>query len=115
MSQPFASIQDSERPVLTFSLVRRFKQMCFVNTHRKLKELMGEKVKFRVLQEKTMHAIIIGQSLIVNIMATRERKSILFMLLRYCVNRGTTVVIILLCSLQEDLKRQCREACIEWV
>ena len=96
---------------------RRFKQMCHVNIHAKLKELMGEKAEFRGLQEKTMHAIITGQSPIVNIIATGEGKSMLFMLPAYCVSGGTTVVIVPLCSLQEDLERQCREArieCVQW-
>ena len=94
---------------------RRFKQMCHVNIHGKLKELMGEKAKFRGLQEKSIHAIMTGQSPIVNIIATGEGKSLLFMLLAYCVSGGTTVVIIPLCSLQEDIERRCREACIECV
>jgi superfamily II DNA helicase RecQ len=76
---------------------------------------MGAKAKFRGLQEKSIYAIITGQSSIVSIIATREGKSMLFMLPAYCVNRGTTVVIILLCLLQEDLERQCKEAHIECV
>jgi len=39
----------------------------------------------------------------------------LFMLPVYCVNRGTTIVIILLCLLQEDLERQYKEARIKCV
>jgi superfamily II DNA helicase RecQ len=89
--------------------------MCYVNIHRKLKELISKKAEFRGLQEKTIHAIMTGQSLIISIIATGKGKSMLFMLLAYCVNRGTTVVIILLCSLQEDIERQCREAYIECV
>ena len=94
---------------------RWFKQMCYVNIHRKLKELIGEKAEFYRLQEKTIDAIMTGQSPIVSIIATRERKSLLFMLLAYCVNRGTIVVIILLCLLQEDLERRYKEACIKYV
>jgi superfamily II DNA helicase RecQ len=96
---------------------RRFKQMCHVNIHGKLKELMGEKAEFRGLQEKTINAIMTGQSPIVSIMATGEGKSLSFMLPAYCVSGGTTVVIIPLCSLQEDLERRCREArieCVQW-
>lgn len=84
---------------------RRFKQMCHINIHRKLKELMGEKAEFHGLQEKSIHAIMTGQSPIVNIMAIGQGKSMLFMLPTYCVSGGTTVVIIPLCSLQEDLER----------
>jgi superfamily II DNA helicase RecQ len=76
---------------------------------------MGENAKFRGLQEKTIHAIMTGQSPIVSIIAIGEGKSLSFMLLAYCVNGGTTVVIIPLCSLQEDLERRCREACIECI
>ena len=94
---------------------RWFKQMCYVNIHRKLKELMGEKAEFHRLQEKTIDAIMTGQSPIVSIMATGEGKSLLFMLLAYCISGRTIVVIIPLCSLQEDLERQCREACIECI
>ena len=89
--------------------------MCYVNMHRKLKELISEKAKFRRLQEKTIYAIIIRQSLIVSIMATRQGKSLLFILLVYCVSRGTIIVIVLLCLLQEDLERRCKEARIECV
>ena len=91
--------------------------MCYVNIYKKLKKLIKEKAKFRGLQEKSIHAIITGQSLIVNIIATGEGKSLLFMLPAYCVSGGTTVVIIPLCSLQEDIERRCREArieCVQW-
>jgi len=43
--------------------------MCHVNIHRKLKELMGVEVEFYGLQEKSMHAIMTGQSPIVSIIA----------------------------------------------
>ena len=89
--------------------------MCYVNIQGKLKELMGENAEFRGLQEKAMHAIMTGQSPIVSVMATGEGKSMLFMLPAYCVSGGTTIVIILLCLLQEDLERRCREARIECV
>jgi RecQ family ATP-dependent DNA helicase len=96
---------------------RRFKQMCHVNIQGKLKELMGETAEFRGSQEKTIHAIMTGKSPIVSIMATGEGKSLLFMLPAYCISGGTTIVIIPLCSLQEDLERRCREArieCVQW-
>ena len=89
--------------------------MCYVNIYRKLKELMGEKAEFRRLQKKTIYAIITEQSPIVSIIATGEGKSLSFMLLAYCINGGTTVVIIPLCSLQEDLERQCKEVHIKCV
>jgi hypothetical protein len=59
---------------------RRFKQMCHVDIHGKLKALMGEEAQFRGLQEKAIHAIMTGQSPIVDVMATGEGKSMLFML-----------------------------------
>jgi superfamily II DNA helicase RecQ len=95
--------------------LRRFKHICYINIYKKLKELIREKAKFRGLQKKSIYAIITRQSLIVNIIATREGKSMLFMLLTYCVYKGSTIVIILLCLLQEDLERQCKESCIKCV
>ena len=95
--------------------MRRFKQMCYVNMHRKLKELISKKAEFRRLQEKTIYAIITRQSLIVSIIATGQGKSLLFMLLTYCVSKGTIIVIVLLCLLQEDLKRQYKEAYIKYI
>ena len=93
----------------------RFKQMYYINIYRKLKELIGEIAKFCRLQEKTIYAIITRQSPIISIMAIGEGKSLLFILLAYCISRGTTIVIILLYSLQEDLERWYREARIECI
>ena len=76
---------------------------------------MGQKAEFCSLQEKTMYAIITRQSPIVSVIATSKGKSLLFILLVYYISRGTIVVIIPLCSLQEDLERQCRDAYIECV
>jgi superfamily II DNA helicase RecQ len=94
---------------------RQFKQMCHVDIYGKLKALIGEDAQFRRLQEKTIHAIMTGQSPIVSVMATGEGKSMLFMLLAFCVHGGTTIVIIPLCSLQDDLERRYKEARIKCV
>ena len=71
---------------------------------------MGLEVEFRGMQEQSIYAIITGQSPIVSIIATGEGKSMLFMLLAYCVNGGNAIVIIPLCSLQEGLEIRCRKA-----
>lgn len=94
---------------------RRFVQMCNVNIRSQLKRFIGPKAEFRGLQEETIHAIMTGESPIINVMATGEGKSLLFMLPAYCVSGGTTVVIVPLNSLQEDLERRCNEAHIESV
>ena len=93
----------------------RFKQICYVDIHRKLKALMGEEAQFRGLQKKAIYVIMTGQSPIVDVMATGEGKSMLFILPVFCVSSSTTIVIILLCSLQDDLEQRCKEACIECV
>jgi superfamily II DNA helicase RecQ len=77
--------------------------------------LIGEEVQFRGLQEKAIYTIITGQSPIVNIIATGEGKSMLFILPVFCVRGSTTIVIILLYLLQDDLERRYKEACIEYV
>ena len=91
--------------------------MCYINIYKKLKELISKKAEFRRLQEKTIQAIITRQSLIVNIIAIRERKSLLFMLLAKSIGTKTTVVITPLVSLQNDLAGRCQKVgmpCMSW-
>ena len=89
--------------------------MYYTNIYSKLKELIGEEAQFCEFQEKAIHAIIIRQSPIVNIMATGKEKSILFMLSVYCVYSSTTIVIVPLCTLQDNLEDQYRKAYIKYV
>ncbi|KAK1761611.1 hypothetical protein QBC33DRAFT_463042, partial [Phialemonium atrogriseum] len=48
------------------------------------------------------------KSLIVQVVGIEEGKSMLFMLLAFCLLEGVTIVVMLLVALQEDLHRQCK-------
>jgi superfamily II DNA helicase RecQ len=80
------------------------------NIQAKLEGYIGVGATFRSVQEPAMNAIMAGKSLILVVMGTGASKSLLFMLLAYCVSRGTTIVVVPLVSLQGDLKRRCDES-----
>jgi superfamily II DNA helicase RecQ len=57
-----------------------------------------------------MQAVMNGRSPIFVVMATSAGKSMIFMLPAFCSPGGTTIVVVLLTSLQGDLKRRCDES-----
>ncbi|KAK1772084.1 hypothetical protein QBC33DRAFT_443956, partial [Phialemonium atrogriseum] len=50
---------------------------------------------------------------IVQVVGIGEGKSMLFMLLAFCLLEGVTIVVVLLVALQEDLHRQCKSCKID--
>ncbi|KAK1764542.1 hypothetical protein QBC33DRAFT_457587, partial [Phialemonium atrogriseum] len=48
------------------------------------------------------------KSLIMQVAGIRKGKSMLFILLAFCLLEGVTIVIVLLVALQKDLHRQCK-------
>jgi superfamily II DNA helicase RecQ len=63
-------------------------------------------MQFRGVQAWAMAAIQRGQSPVVAIMPTGGRKSMLFMLPAWAVPGGTTIMVVLLISLRQDMMRQ---------
>jgi superfamily II DNA helicase RecQ len=64
-----------------------------------------------------MAAIQQGRSLVVAIMPTGGGKSMLFMLPAWAVPGGTTIVVVPLISLRQDMARRCRQvgvSCVAW-
>jgi superfamily II DNA helicase RecQ len=53
-------------------------------------------------------AIVAGESPVVAVMLTGGRKSLLFMLLAWAEQGGTTVVMILLIALRGDMMQRCK-------
>ncbi|KAK1761741.1 hypothetical protein QBC33DRAFT_462723, partial [Phialemonium atrogriseum] len=45
---------------------------------------------------------------IMQVAKIKKGKSILFILLAFCLLKGVTIVIVLLIALQKDLHRQCK-------
>ena len=72
--------------------------------------MLGDQAQFRGLQEPALQAIIKNKSPILVIIGTRAGKSLLFMLSAWSMSTGTTVVVVLLVSLQGNLIQRCKEA-----
>uniref|UniRef100_L7IS48 DNA 3'-5' helicase n=1 Tax=Pyricularia oryzae (strain P131) TaxID=1143193 RepID=L7IS48_PYRO1 len=93
---------------------RRFKRMRVVDIHGALQRMMGEGAEFRGCQEQVVRSIFKGLTPIVQITGTGGGKSLSFMLPAFCTGiTGTTIVVVPLVALREDLWRRCRESGIE--
>ncbi|KAF2809846.1 uncharacterized protein BDZ99DRAFT_487892 [Mytilinidion resinicola] len=88
---------------------RRWKIIKLVDIEQQLKALVGEKAEFWGVQRPVLKAIIHYKSPVVAIIGTGGGKSVLFILPASC-STGVTVVVVLLVSLQEDIKSRCNKA-----
>ena len=59
------------------------------------------------MQELAIEAIVAGESPIVAVMPTSGGKSLLFILLAFAEQGGTTIVVVPLIALRGDIKRRC--------
>ncbi|KAM4065788.1 DEAD/DEAH box helicase [Hirsutella rhossiliensis] len=89
---------------------QRLRRLCQVDPRGQLRTMMGEGAAFRGQQERVIRAICRGMSPIVQVTGTGGGKSLSFMLPAFCSADGTTIVVIPLVSLREDLYRRCDEA-----
>ena len=72
-----------------------------------LHEFMDENAQFRGRQLDVIDALRNGERYILQIAATGVGKSLSFMLPAYCTHMGTTIVIVPLLALQNDLVSRC--------
>lgn len=87
----------------------RFQSLQAANLRSKLRTMLGRAdAEFREPQEKILHAIVRGLTPILVVCGTSTGKSLSFMLPAFICPQGTTVVIVPLQSLQEDLVERCR-------
>jgi superfamily II DNA helicase RecQ len=77
-----------------------------VDIKEELKHMLGEQAKFRGLQELALEAIIRNESPILVVIGTGASKSLLFQLLAHSQKSRTTVVIVLLKSLEKSLYKR---------
>jgi superfamily II DNA helicase RecQ len=78
--------------------------------------MIGSEAKFCSVQKAAIKAIVAGDSPVVAIMPTSRGKSLLFMLLAFAEQGGTTIVVVLLIALRGDMKRRCTKLgilCVE--
>jgi superfamily II DNA helicase RecQ len=69
------------------------------------------------VQKEAIDAIVAGKSPVVAVMPTRAGKSLLFMLPAWAEQGGTTVVVVPLIALREDIMRRCTKlgiSCAKW-
>jgi superfamily II DNA helicase RecQ len=100
---------DTERE---YNQMQRFRRLQQVNIAGQLRQMMGPSATFRGQQETVIRAIIRGESPIIQIAGTGEGKSMSFLLPAYCANDngGTTIVIVPLVSLRDDLHGRCEKS-----
>jgi RecQ family ATP-dependent DNA helicase len=80
-----------------------------VNIGGQLQQMMGQGTEFRGQQSSVIRAIIAGKTPVIQITSTGGGKSLSFMLPAYCSPDGTTIVIVPLLALQDDLLDRCRK------
>lgn len=97
--------------------ISRWKRLRTVDLQSQLLAMMGSDVSFRGIQEPAIESILAGESPIVAIMGTGSGKSLLFMLPAWCDSSGTTVVVVPLISLRQDMQERCQQlglSCASW-
>ncbi|KFZ22817.1 hypothetical protein V502_02704, partial [Pseudogymnoascus sp. VKM F-4520 (FW-2644)] len=87
--------------------IRRRHFMQQVNVQQEFEAYMGEGSQFRGQQKRAITAIFQGKSPMLVVMGTGSGKSLLFMLPAFCIQGGTTIVVVPLQSLQTDMKDRC--------
>jgi primosomal protein N' len=87
--------------------IQRRQFMQRVNVQQEFEAYMGEGSQFRGEQKKAITAIFQGSSPMLVVMGTGSGKSLLFMLPAFCIQGGTTIVVVPLQSLQTDMKDRC--------
>jgi superfamily II DNA helicase RecQ len=70
--------------------------------------MIGKTAEFRGVQKEAVAAMVAGESPVVAVMPIERGKSLLFMLLAWAKQSGTTVVIVPLIALRGDMMRQCQ-------
>ncbi|KAG6310454.1 hypothetical protein E4U44_005501 [Claviceps purpurea] len=95
---------ESDRDEARYDRLHKLQQ---VNISGQLQQMMGRGTEFRGQQSSVIRAVIAGDTPIVQITSTGGGKSLSFMLPAYCSPHGTTIVIVPLVALQQDLFERC--------
>jgi superfamily II DNA helicase RecQ len=101
--EPYEASRDAER-------ARRMRSLRMADVHGSLRSMFGPEAEFRGQQEKVIRSIMQEAGPFVQITGTGGGKSLSFMLPAYCVPGGTTIAIVPLVSLRDDLHSRCKES-----
>ncbi len=97
--------------------MHRWKRLQSTKIEDELKQVMGVNSQFRGVQKSAIEAVMKGISPIVVVIATGGGKSLLFMLSAWCSPGGTSIVVVPLIALRQDMKQRCEGmgiTCAEW-
>ena len=86
--------------------IERWDRLRKIDAAGQLKRIIGKEAAFRGVQEEAIQAITAGKSPVVAVIPSGAGKSILFMLLVWAEQGGTTVVVVPLIILRGDIKRR---------
>ena len=111
-AEPFEAEAEQQR-------MQRWKRLRTVQVQEELHRLYGPNAHFRGVQEGAIQAVMAGESPVVAVMPTGGGKSLLFMLPASIEGShgGTTIVVVPLIALREDMKQRCEKMgiqCMEW-
>ncbi len=115
--------QERKRKMTTFESeaeegrMHRWKRLRSITIENELKRVMSVDSRFRGVQKPAIEAIMAGKSSVMVVMATEEGKSLLFMLPAWCSQGGTSIVVVPLIALRQDMKQRCEGmsiTCAEW-
>jgi superfamily II DNA helicase RecQ len=95
----------------------RWKRIRDLDLDATLIKMLGEGSQFRGIQRAAIEAVVRGDNPILTVMATGAGKSMVFLLPAWGAMGGTTVVLVPLIALRQDLRRRCQAlgiSCLEW-
>jgi superfamily II DNA or RNA helicase len=115
----FTSVRDEElapsgtkhhlpfRDQLEQDAQQRQKRLRTIDVHEQLRRVIGPPAQFRPGQEAVVRAVLTGQSPILAVLPTGGGKSLLFQLPASYDQRGTTVLIVPLVALRQQMMARC--------
>ena len=87
--------------------MQRWKRLRSIKIEDELQRVMGVDSRFRGVQKPAIEAIMAGKSPVVVVMATGGGKSLLFMLPAWCSQGGTSIIVVPLIALRQNMKQRC--------
>ena len=103
MSQKWKQIDDKQSELQLNALIVCKKQLWQIDIVSKLKEILRVKIKFQGCQQAVIQFIMWEKNCVTQVMSTRKRKSLLFMLPAWCSFSKISIVVISLIALCIDM------------
>lgn len=104
------NVTDADRQIHRMQ-IERAQHFAAIDMQQELQQFRQDQhAQFCSKQAEAIGAVMYSKSPILVVIGTGTGKSIIFMLLAYCRGSGTTIVIVLLISLQQDMHGQCEQS-----